>query len=402
MTASTVLHIDCPRSDVDPFSREYILNPYAYHEEFLEAGSLVWMNKLQLFFAPRYAECQAIVSDWQTFCSSAGVGLSNFTKEKPWRPLSLLLESDPPEHTRRRTVVGRVLSAPNLRGLRAGFEAEADKLIDRVVETGKVEVVADIAQAYILKVFPDAVGLVENGRFNLMKYGNMVFNAFGPRNDIFEESMKDASPVSQWVMKQCKRENLKPGGLGDQVYQAVAPGKISEDEALILVRSFLSAGVDTTVDAIGNALWCLATHPDQLAKMNADPSLARNAFEEVLRFDSPFQTFFRTTAKETEIGGVRIPANEKLMLSTGCANRDPRKWERPNEFDIERITLGHVGFGAGIHGCIGQMISRLEIETLLTQLAKRKVTYELIEEPKRRLNNTLHGFSYLPMRFKAN
>jgi cytochrome P450 len=275
-------------------------------------------------------------------------------------------------------------------------------MIDRILEAGQVEVVNELAQAYVLKVFPDAVGLTEGDRFNLMKYGNMVFNAFGPHNDILVESMKDAAPVGAWVMEQCKRENLKPGALGDQVYQAVATGEITEDEALILVRSFLSAGVDTTVDAIGNALWCLATHPDQAAKLRANPTLARNVLEEVLRFDSPFQTFFRTTTKEVEIAGVPISANVKIMLSTGCANRDPRKWERPNEFDIERITLGHVGFGAGIHGCIGQMISRLEIEALLSQLAKRNISFELAGEPKRRLNNTLHGFGYLPMRFKAN
>lgn len=402
MAQAATPQVSCPTSDIDIFSLDYITNPYAYHEELLETGPLVWLNKLQVYLAPRYAECQAIANDWKSFCSGAGVGLSNFAKEKPWRPLSLLLEADPPGHTPRRAIVGKVLSAPNLRGLRATFEAEANKAIDRILDAGEVEVVNDLAQAYVLKVFPDAVGLTEHDRYNLMKYGNMVFNSFGPHNDIFEESTKDAGPVSAWVMEQCKRENLKPGALGDQVYQGVATGEITEDEALMLVRSFLSAGVDTTVDAIGNALWCLATHPDQADKLRANPKLARNTFEEVLRFDTPFHTYFRTTTKDVEIAGVPVNANEKIALSTGCANRDPRKWERPNEFDIERVTLGHVGFGAGIHGCIGQMISRLEIEVLLDQLARRKVSFELAGEPKRRLNNVLRGFGYLPMRFKAS
>ena len=402
MTQAAASQTSCPTSDLDFFSHDYITDPYAYHEELLETGPLIWLNKWQVFFAPRYAEYQAIATDWKDFCSSAGVGLANFTKEKPWRPLSMLLEADPPDHTRRRAIVGKVLSAPNLRSLRATFEVEANKAIDRILDAGEIEVVNDLAQAYVLKVFPDAVGLAENDRLNLMKYGNMVFNSFGPQNEILAESMKEAAPVSAWVMEQCRRENLKPGALGDQVYQAVATGEITEDEALILVRSFLSAGVDTTVDAVGNVLWCLANHPDQAAKLRANPKLARNAFEEMLRFDSPFQTYFRTTTKEVEIAGVPVKANEKIALSTGCANRDPRKWERPNEFDIERITLGHAGFGAGIHGCIGQMISRLEIEVLLGQMAKRKVSFELAGEPKRRLNNTLHGFGYLPMRFKAN
>lgn len=402
MSRAAASPVSYPASDLDIFSRDYITDPYAYHEELLEAGPLIWLNKWQVFFAPRYEEYQAIATDWERFCSGAGVGLANFTIEKPWRPLSMLLEADPPDHTRRRAIVGKVLSAPNLRALRVPFEAEADRTIDRVLEAGQVEVVTELAQPYVLKVFPDAVGMTENDRLNLMKYGNMVFNAFGPHNDILVESMKEAAPVSAWVMEQCQRKNLKPGALGDQVYQAVPSGEITEDEALILVRSFLSAGVDTTVDAVGNVLWCLASYPDQAAKLRANPKLARNAFEEMLRFDSPFQTYFRTTTKEVEIAGVPIKANEKIALSTGCANRDPRKWERPNEFDIDRITLGHAGFGAGIHGCIGQMISRLEVEVLLERMAKRKVSPELAGEPKRRLNNTLHGFGYLPMRFKAN
>ena len=123
-----------------------------------------------------------------------------------------------------------------------------------------------MAQAYVLKVFPDAVGLTPDGRQNLMAYGNMVFNAFGALNDIFHESVRDLGSVAPWIMEQCRRENLTPGLLGDQVYQAVGSGQISEDEALILVRSFLSAGVDTTVDAVGNALWAFATHPEPVGQ----------------------------------------------------------------------------------------------------------------------------------------
>ena len=100
----------------------------------------------------------------------------------------MLLEADPPDHTRRRAIVGRILSAPNLRGFRAGFEAEANELIDRVLDKGEVEAVEEVAQAYVLKVFPDAVGIADGDRINLLKYGTMVFNAFGPQNDIFNES----------------------------------------------------------------------------------------------------------------------------------------------------------------------------------------------------------------------
>lgn len=389
-----------PVSDIDPFTPEHILNPYAWHQTMREAGPMVWLAKYDCFFAPRYAEAYSIVADYQTFCSSSGVGYTNFKKEKPWRPPSLLLEADPPDHTRRRSIVGRILSAPNLRGFRPVFEAEANKLIDKLLDLGEVEAVMEVAQAYVLKVFPDAVGIAPGDRYNLIKYGTMVFNAFGPPNEIFDDSVRDLGEVGPWIMERCRRENLEPGKLGDQVYQGIATGQISEDEAPILVRSFLSAGVDTTVDAVGNALWCFATHPVEWAKVKATPTIAKTAFEEVLRYESPFQTFFRTTTRDVEIGGVSVPGNEKVMLNVGSANRDPRKWDRADVFDVSRDVRGHVGLGYGIHACIGQMITRLENEVLLTELARRKIDFEVIGSTEHKVHNTLRGFKKLPMRFK--
>jgi cytochrome P450 len=390
-----------PVTDIDPFSRDCILDPYPYHHRLRELGPVVWIDKWNVLMATRYAETHAIVADPQTYCSGFGVGYANFAKEKPWRPPSLLLEADPPDHTRRRAIVGRILSAPNLRGFRAQFEVEANKLIDILLDKRDVEAVKEVAQTYVLKVFPDAVGLTPDNRQYLLAYGAMVFNAFGPLNDVFHESARDLDTVAAWIMDQCRRENLKPGLLGDQVYQAVPGGNITEDEALILVRSFLSAGVDTTVHAVGNVLWSFATNPTEWTKVKADPSIAPRAFAEVLRYESPFQTFFRTTTREVELAGAMIPANEKIMLSIGTANRDPRQWERPDIFDVDRDNRAHVGFGYGIHACIGQMISRLENEVLITELARRKVDFEVTGETRHLVHNTLRGFAHLPMRFTA-
>ena len=391
-----------PTSDIDPFCPEFILDPYPRHARLREAGPLVWLERWNAWLAPRYAEVHAIVGDPHTFSSGAGAGLANFHKEKPWRPPSLLLEADPPDHTRRRAIVGRILSAPNLRAFRTTFEIEANRLIDCLLDLRDIDAVTDAAQPYVLKVFPDAVGLAPGDRQHLLTYGAMVFNAFGPRNDIFERSMSGVAEVQGWILDQCRRENLAPGKLGDQVYQAVAGGQISDDEALILVRSFLSAGVDTTVDAVGNALWSFAMHPAEWAKLKANPTLAPQAFAEVLRYESPFQSFFRTTTRDVEIAGIEIPANEKVMVSVGSANRDPLKWTRPDVFDFDRNPRDHVGFGYGIHACIGQMISRLENEVLLGELAKRKVDFEVTGPTRHKLHNTLRGFEQLPMRFTAS
>lgn len=401
MTQTAVKQSTFPVSDVDPFSTEYLLDPYPFHEQLREAGPVVWLNKWNCWSTGRHKEMNEVLADPRTFCSGAGVGIANFNNEKPWRQPSMLLEADPPAHTMRRAVVGRVLSTGNLRRLRADFEVAAAALVERILEKKQVDAVRDVAEPYILKVFPDAVGIGQNGRENLIPYGAMVFNAFGPENDIFHESMRGMKEISDWIMANCRRENLRPGGLGLEVYAAADSGEVTLEEAPILVRSFLSAGVDTTVNAIGNALWCFANHPDQWKKLHANPALARSAFEEVVRYESPFQSYFRTSTQDTSVAGIAIANNQKFFMSVGAANRDPRRWEHPNTFNIERQTTGHMGFGGGIHGCVGQMVARLESEVLLTAMARRISAIEVSGPTTPRLNNVLRGFDTLPVTLHA-
>src|SRR5690606_5319305 len=139
------------------------------------------------------------------------------------------------------------LSPKALQKVREDFTQQAESLVERLVEQGEIDGVKELGEVFPLKVFPDAVGLTDQGRENLLLYGNMVFNAFGPRNHIFLEAVERYEPVRDWIMNQCRREELKPGGFGDQIYQAADAGEISYEEAPMLVRSFLSAGVDTTV-----------------------------------------------------------------------------------------------------------------------------------------------------------
>jgi len=387
-----------PVSTVDPFSHAFLDDPYPYHEQLREAGPVVWLERYGIWTMARHEQVRDALTDWQTYCSSAGVGLSDFRKEPPWRPPSIILEADPPLHTRTRAVLTRMLAPAAIQVLRKTFEREAEALIARLVEKREFDGVADLAEAYPLKVFPDAVGISEEGRENLLPYGTMVFNSFGPRNNLFNKAMANAGPVRDWIMSKCSRAALAPNGLGIQIFQAVDAGELSEEEAGMLVRSFLSAGIDTTVYGLGNALYCLARYPEQWTILRNNPNLIRGAFEEVLRFEAPVQTFFRTTARSVDVGDVRLGDGEKVLLFLAAANRDPRRWDRPDTFDVSRRAAGHMTFGTGIHGCVGQAIARLETEAILTALASRVVSFELTGEPQRRLNNTLRGFDTLPLR----
>src|SRR5215210_6134817 len=387
-----------PDVDVDPFAIEFFENPHPSHEVLREAGPVVRFEKWNAYGVARYAEVYAVLNDPATFCSSRGVGLSDFAKEKPWRPQSIILEADPPAHTRTRAVLNRVLSPAIMKQLRDGFSAAAEKKADELVARGSFDAIPELAEAYPLSVFPDAMGLKQEGRENLLPYAGLVFNSFGPPNALRQEAIERSAPHQAYVAAQCQRENLAPGGFGACVHARADAGDITPEEAPLLVRSLLSAGLDTTVNGIGAAVYCLARFPDQLARLRSDPTLARNAFEEAIRYESPVQTFFRTTTREVELGGHRIGEGEKVLMFLGAANRDPRRWKNPDSYDVTRRTSGHVGFGSGIHMCVGQLLARVEGEVMLAAIARKVASIEITGPVKRRYNNTLRGLESLPIK----
>src|SRR6202795_3401189 len=392
---------DIPHLDVDPFSLDFFDDPYPAHELLRDTGPVVYLDKWNGFAVARYAEVHAVLNDPLTFCSGRGAGLSDFAKEKPWRPQSIILEADPPAHTRTRAVLNQVLSATAMRPLRERFAAAAAAKVDELLARKSFDAIADLAEAYPMSVFPDAMGLKQEGRENLLPYAGLVFNAFGPPNQLRQDAIERSAPHQAYVAEQCQRENLAPGGFGACIHAHADTGAITATEAPLLVRSLLSAGLDTTVYGIGAAIYCLARFPDEWQLLRSDPSLARNAFEEAIRLESPVQTFFRTTTRDVEIGGCKVGEGEKILMFLGAANRDPRRWLDPDRYDITRKTSGHVGFGSGIHMCVGQLVARLEGEVMLAALARKVAAIEMSGPVKRCYNNTLRGLENLPISLKS-
>ncbi|WP_150236444.1 cytochrome P450 [Nocardiopsis quinghaiensis] len=387
-----------PTDDTDPFSPSVLEDPAELHARLREAGPVVHLTRHDVYALSRHEHVHAALRDWQRFQSAAGVGLSNFRYEEPWRPPSLLLEADPPHHDAPRAVLSGVLSPRALRSLRGRWFAEAEELVDQVLADDEFDAVPSLAQAFPLRVFPDAVGLPRQGRENLLPYGDHVFNAFGPDNALVARGRPGLGEVSAWINAQCRRETLDSAGFGARIWSAADRGDITHEQAPLLVRSLLTAGVDTTVHGLAAVLYAFATHPRQWDLLRRDPSLARMAFDEAVRWESPVQTFFRTALTEVEIGGTVIPDGKKILMFLGSANRDPRRWSAPDAFDLERDPSGHVGFGMGVHQCVGQHVARLEAEALVTALARRVERLELTGRPRRHLNNTLRGWESLPVR----
>jgi cytochrome P450 len=306
-----------------------------------------------------------------------------------------------PAETRARAVLDRALAPSALRRLRAALAEAAQAAVAAALACGTCDGVAALAEAFPLAVFPDAMGLAQEGRAHLLPYGALAFNAFGPDNDLRRAALAAAAPHVAWVTAQCRRENLAPDGIGATIHAAADAGEITRTEAELLVRSLLTAGLDTTVCGIAAALHCLAANPAAFARLRAEPALARAAFEEALRLESPVQTFFRTTTRAVGVDGVTLAEGTKILLFLGAANRDPRRWARPDDYDLDRRTTGHVAFGSGIHMCVGQLLSRLEGEALLAALARQVTAIEPAGPPVRRHNNTLRALASLPLRLHA-
>jgi cytochrome P450 len=384
-------------SDLDPFSAEFRSDPYSHYEKLRSLGPIIWLEKYDIWAVSHHDTIAAVLNDWETYSNAGGGGLANYFKQKPWRQPSIILEVDPPDHQRTRAALSRALSPRTLKAIRPRFEDDAAKFVDAIADIGTFDAIPELVTPYPMKVFPDSVGIEAEGRDNLLVYGSMVFGSFGPVTPWYEDLMSRSAEVSAWILAHCKRDAIAPGGVGEMIYDAVDDGQLTEEEAGLLVRSFLSAGVDTTIDSIGLCLRALAEHPEQWALVREDPALARAAFEEATRYDSSSQSLFRTTTREAEFAGATIGKHEKVMCFLGSAGRDPARWENPDVFDIRRRTVGQIGFGVGVHGCVGQMFARLEAEVFFQALAKRIDTIEPAGPSALRLNPGLRGLTSLPL-----
>jgi 4-methoxybenzoate monooxygenase (O-demethylating) len=385
-------------TDQDPFSPAAVRNARAVDDRLRELAPAVKLARENITLLTRYEQVSAGLRDWKTFSS----------RSRPWhdpksvRP-ELLLTDDPPKHTAVRAVIAEALSPKAVAKMGEAFRADAEALVLRLKEKSgtAIDAMAEITRPFVYKVLPDLLGIPLAGRENMYAFGNMVWATLGPGNELFHAAMKDTGRVSEWVQRCCSRENLTPGSLGAQMFLAADRGEITEHEAQLLVGILLSAAADTTVMTLGNAIRAFALFPGQYQLVRADLSLVRPAFEESLRWDSPSRMAGRITTRDVEIEGMVIPGGERCGLMFAAANRDPRQWSHPDSFEVRRDNRGHLGWGQGIHACVGRVLAGLEADALLGAVARHIRSFEMAGEPEPWMTTIGHGPEKLPVRFTA-
>jgi 4-methoxybenzoate monooxygenase (O-demethylating) len=387
--------------ELDPFAQSTLRDPRRFDRAALAGGPVLYLPQYDLWALARHDLVRAAFADWRRFSSASGTGLTNIRKSATWRRPSLILENDPPDHARYRKIMAGVLTGATLKRIRSEFSQPADELASRLVAQGRFDAVKDVAEVFPLLVVPKMLGLPDENREVMLVYSELNFNAMGPENELLRQSRVKAAPITPIVAELCRRERLSDDGLGALIYEACAQAGIPDDDAAVLVRTFFSASMDTTMNGIGFTIQSLAEQPEQWAMLRADPSLANAAFDESLRHRSPSPYIGRTTVCDVEIEGITIPAGSKVLLLVAAANRDPAKFEDPDLFDLRRNTPGHVAFGVGIHACIGQMVAKLEAELAVQALARHAATIAPAGEPTYQLNNWLRGLASLPIEATA-
>jgi cytochrome P450 len=382
-----------PEFDIDLFSDENLTDPYPIYKRFRAAGPVVYLPRIDAYVLSRYADVRAGLGDHETFISGRGITLSdegNATRK------GVIIASDNPLHDQLRSVLAERLSPRAMHGLRKTVTEKADALVAEVVARGSFDGVADLAQRFPLELLCELIGLPQAERMRLLDWAEAGFNLWGPRNARSIAASAVWANLTEYISTNAARDKLAPGSMGAAIYEAADRGIIAPEQCPALLVSYLVAGVDTTINAMANAIALFAANPEQWDRVRNDPALVPAAFEEVLRIDAPLQLVRRAAVRAVEFDGSTIPADASVVMIYASANHDERKWVDPERFDVGRNPVDHLSFGYGLHGCAGQALARLEVHAIFGALAKRVERFS-IETPVRRLNNVMRGLERLPV-----
>jgi cytochrome P450 len=387
-------------------------DPYPVFEALRTHAPVHWSEAWGFWVVTRYADVVAVLRDPRTF---SNVGRSAAVERVPGeqrRRLGPMFDSfrvgmpssDPPAHTRLRTLVNKAVTPSRVEAMRPRIQALFDEILDAVLADGRMELIGTIAYPFPARVVAELVGLpVEDvDQFKRWSDEIVALHASGwPDPAAADVAWVAWQATRDWLggLIADRRARPRDDVLSTLVNAGIDGDALSEVEILSTLVTLMTAGHVTTTGLIGNGILALLTNPDELARLRAQPELIRTTVDEVLRFDAPFPRAWRRTTREVELAGVTIPADAIVSASLGSANRDPEQFPQADQFDIGRQPNRHVGLGAGIHFCLGAPLAKLEGEIAFETLARRLPDLALDGAPAWQPSITHHVLQSLPVRW---
>lgn len=401
--------------DDEVLSPERVDDPYPYFAELREHDPVHYNEKYRAWFIHRYDDVLAALKDFDRFSSDRirpvfNTKLTDAQRAERGPIYDILGEwivfRDPPDHTRLRKLVSRAFTPRAVESWRPRIHAVLDQMLDEVADRRDVEFIHDFAYPIPAVIVAEMLGVppADHDRFKGWSDDLMVlvFGARGldDRRARATQGLKDMSAYIEGMIREFRK---KPAdNLISALIQAQEGGdELSDHEIVANCVLFLFGGHETTTNLIGNGTLMLLRHPHELAKLRAEPDLIKPAVEEILRYDGPSKMEVRRAADAIDVRGKTIGAGDMVYLVQAAANRDPSVFADPDRFDIEREPNQHIGFGFGIHFCLGASIARLEGNIVLDALIKRFAKIELTGDPEWIPTMLSRGMSKLPLRLSA-
>jgi cytochrome P450 len=390
----------------DPTSAEMVADPYPTFARLRESNPVLWHEGLGLYLTFRYADADAVLRDRRL-----GRVWRLRWPEESLPSVALLhvhsmLENEPPVHTRLRRLVASAFARGHVERLRSRIAEVACGLADDVIDAGSDGSVVDLLPIYAeplpVAVIAELLGVPESDRGLLRPWSNAIVKIYeyGVTAEQRTDAERAATEYVEYIRSLIDHHRRHPGEdlLSELVGVRDTDGsRLSEDELIATAVLLQMAGHEASVNVVGNGALALLTNPGELQRLRADRSLVTTAVEELIRYDAPLQLFERTAVADAEIGGVTIRQGQKIAALLGAANRDPAVFAEPDKLDVARVDNPHLGFGAGIHYCLGAPLARVELQVSLTMFLERFASIELAAPPVRRPEFVIRGLSHLPV-----
>ena len=381
-----------------------INDPYPFLAELRESEKPIWHEGLGLFLAARHRDANEVLRN-----KSLGRIYKERLPESEWEVFNWLhsdsiLDSEPPKHTRLRGLVLKAFNRNRIEALRPDITSITHDLLDQIESKGSdFDLIADYAEPIPVKVIAALLGFPLSDEHLLRPWSQAIVKMYevNPPREHQIAAQKAAQEFADYVYGLMKERKINPGNdLISELAQVEDEGeRLSTHELIATCVLLLNAGHEASVNGFGNGMVALLEDNAERAKLFANPDgLSATAIEEFLRFDSPLQFFERTATDDVEIGGVLVEKGQKIVSLLGSANRDPEIFPHADKFDVARSPNPHIGFGAGIHFCIGAPLARLEMSISLPELVKRFPTLELAQDPIRRATFSLRGYEKVMVR----